>query len=106
MAIERSVTAVSHDLRHGENVWAVLCQAALRSIAWAADACGAREADERIERTELLVEHGTAPLGLGPPQRAPFEVLPGIDWAQLGEVDRAYVAHVIGANEPPLHRWW
>ena len=52
MAVERSVTAVSHDLRHGENVWAVLCHAALRSIEWAADACGARDAGERIERTE------------------------------------------------------
>ena len=102
MAIDRSVTAVSHDLRRGENVWAVLCHAALRSIEWAADAYGAREAGERVERTELLVEHGTAPLV--PPCPAPFEDLPGVDWAQLGEIDRVYVARVIGASQQHLRR--
>jgi hypothetical protein len=103
MAIDRSVTAVSHDLRRGENVWAVLCHAALRSIEWAADACGARDAGERIERTELLVEHGTAPLV--PPCPAPFEAAPSVDWAQLGEADRAVVARVVGPSTRGSRRW-
>ena len=103
MAIERSVTAVSHDLRRGENVWAVLCQAALRSIEWAADACGARDAGDRIERTELLVEHGSGPLVF--PRPAPFQASPCVDWAQLGEPERATVARVIGANAEQLRRW-
>jgi hypothetical protein len=103
MAIDRSVTAVSRDLHRGENVWSVLCHAALRSIEWAADACGARDTAERVERTELLVEHGSAPLV--PPYPAPVGAVASVDWAQLGESDRVYVARVLGARAEQLRRW-
>ena len=104
MAIDRSVTAVNAVPQRGENVWAVLCHAALRSIEWAADACGARDAGERIERTELLVEHGTTPLVA--PCPVPYEAALYVDWAQLGEVERASVARGLGAGDRQLSRRW
>lgn len=104
MAIDRSVTAVNAVPQRGENVWAMLCQAALRGIEWAADACGARDASERIERTELLVEHGTTPLVA--PCPVPYEAALWVDWAQLGDMDRASVAQVLGSGDRQLLRRW
>ena len=88
MAIGRSVSALAHAPRRGDGVWAMLCRATLRCIDWAAEACGVKDGPERVERSELLVEHAfllpLPPSALGSPPR--------IDWARLGELDRAQVA--------------
>jgi hypothetical protein len=94
MALERSVSALAHHNSRGENVWAVLCRAALSSIEWAAEACGAKDAAGRIERTELFIEHGPVPLI--DPSASPFEEGPLVDWARLGELERAHIARVTG----------
>ena len=70
----------------GEAVWALLCRTALRGIDWAAEACGAKDVVEHVER-ELLVESGSQPVA---------RACRAVDWAKLSDVERVLVAREIG----------
>ena len=101
MAVERSVSwDVEANL--GQNVWAVLCRAALRAIGLAAAAFGVTDEAPRVERAELLVAYGVAP----PLATAPWQA---IDWARLGELERAQLAREArarGDGARASHRHW
>jgi len=80
----RSITLETR--ARGEAVWALLCRTALRGIDWAAEACGAKDVVEHVER-ELLVE------GVAPPSA---HACRAVDWAKLHDVERVLVASEIG----------
>jgi hypothetical protein len=102
MASDRSVTVLAHDIHRWKSIWSMLCRAALESVEWAAAASGTKDAGDRIERAELLVEHGPSLLEwAGAPA---VDAASPIDWARLGELERARVARVTGAGHPRI-RW-
>jgi hypothetical protein len=70
----------------GEAVWALLCRTALRGIDWAAEACGAKDVVEHVER-DLVGEGGAQP---------PAPAYRAVDWAKLSDVERVLVASEIG----------
>jgi hypothetical protein len=88
MRMGRSAVHPGVATRRGENVWAILCRAALRGIEWAAEACGAKDAEVRVERSDLLIGYGFA---YRPQAHC------RVDWARLTDADRAAVARAIGA---------
>jgi hypothetical protein len=87
MAFSRSATL--DDSRHlGEGVWLLLCRSALRGIRWAARALASDGADM------LLNLGGIAGAELTRHPRAAV----AIDWAKLGELDRAWLARELGTR--------
>ncbi len=89
MAIARSSRVVTSPVSTAENVWSALCRTALRGIEWATDACGSEDALERVERAELLLEHGLF-------AQVPASGNHPIDWAKLIENERSRVALTAG----------
>jgi len=57
VAMGRSV-AVGTEASRGRTVWALLCQAALHSIDWAAGVWGVKDAQGQAERAELFIGYG------------------------------------------------
>lgn len=94
MAFGRSATL--DDSRHwGEAVWLLLCRSALRGIRGAARAIASDDTEERLERTDMLLKlSGIAGAELSGHDRAAFSV----DWAKLGELDRAWLTRELGGR--------
>jgi hypothetical protein len=84
VAMGRSVTLGS-EASFGHTVWALLCQAALRSIDWAAGVWGVKDAHGQAERAELFSGYGSVT------QRAAWAHR-SVDWAKLDEFDRGRIA--------------
>jgi hypothetical protein len=85
VTMSRSV-AVGVEAFRGQNVWLILCRAALQGVEWAAAAFGVKDAANRVERAELLVGYGVSPELPHDPQPA------SVDWAGLDEFERGRVA--------------
>ena len=79
----RSMTLETRARR--EAVWALLCRTALRSIDWAAEARGAKDVAEHVER-ELLMQSVVQPSA---------HAFRAVDWAKLSDVERVLVASEI-----------
>lgn len=94
MAFSRSATL--DDSRHlGEGVWLLLCRSALRGIRWAARALASDDTEEQLERADMLLNlGGIAGAELTRHPRAAV----AIDWAKLGELDRAWLARELGTR--------
>ena len=87
MAIGRSATL--DDSRHlGEGVWLLLCRSALRGIAWAARAIASDDTEDRLERADMLLKLS----GIGGAELGHHRAAVAVDWAKLGELDRARLA--------------
>jgi hypothetical protein len=95
MALSRSAAHSIAETSRGENVWSLLCRAALRGVEWAAAACSAQDAEARVERAELLIGYGFA---FRP------QAHHRVDWARLTEADRGAVAAALGQPRAPLPR--
>jgi hypothetical protein len=96
MALSRSVQSGQIASR-GENVWAILCRTALRGIEWAAAAMSVKDAEVRVERSELLIGYGFA---FRPQAHC------RVDWARLTEADRAHLAAALGQPLEAARREW
>lgn len=98
VAMGRSVTSGAL-ASPGRTVWALVCQAAVRSIDWAAGAWGVKDAQGEAERVELLVGYGVTP-------EAPWGQR-SVDWAKLDELDRARVSREAPGHGPSRrHSLW
>jgi len=94
MPVSRAI-AWEIEANHGHSVWEVLCRTALRGVDLAAKLFGLEENAEQVERTELFVSYGVAPL---PPRNAARP----IDWANLSEFERGRVAREMKAAAPVM----
>jgi hypothetical protein len=81
VSMSRSV-ALGVEASRGQNVWWILCRAALGGADWAAAACGVKDSANRVERAELLIGHGVTPELPHDPEH------PSVDWAKLDDFER------------------
>jgi len=94
MAYVRSAT-LDDSRRLGEGVWLLLCRSALRGIRWAARALASDDAEERLERADMLLKLGGI---AGAEFTAHDRASVAIDWAKLGELDRAWLARELSGR--------
>lgn len=89
MPVARAV-ALEIDANRPQSVWELLGRTALRGIDLAARLFRLDEDEAPIERAELFVSYGVTPL---PPRNSTRASDWGnVDWAKLGELERARVA--------------
>lgn len=81
----------------GHDLWEILCRSALRGADVAARLLGLEATETRVERSELFVAWGVAPI---PPSGGSSSTLArAVDWAKLGELERAQLAREMGSGE-------
>ena len=94
MAFVRSAT-LDDSRRLGESVWLLLCRSALRGIRWGARALASDDTEERLERADTLLKLGGM---VGAELTGRDRASVAIDWAKLGELDRAWLARELGRS--------
>lgn len=88
MAFGRAVT-LGENGGWGESVWLLLCRSACAATRWSARVFASIDTEEPLERAELLVQLGGVG-GAAPP------VPLAVDWAKLGDAERALLARELG----------
>jgi hypothetical protein len=82
----------------GQNVWWILCRAALRGADWAAAACGVKDTANGLERAELLIGYGVTPEPPDDPRQQT------VDWAKLDNFERGRLSREMRRAERARQR--